>query len=156
MLTLALALILAALGYFLLTTLVNLYPLNNVRDANRRERIAEVLVNAPIMTLPAVLLATASAAALPALGYVAGAVELLVAVGGLALWWMPYLTGVTVPWATAGTHISWSELHARTYAHTIIVLPRIGNRPRPNLEHMILHALILFAAICTFIATALL
>jgi hypothetical protein len=152
--TLALALILAAVAYFLITTLVDLYPFNNVRDTKRSERIAEVSVNTPIMTLPAVLLGPAAAFPLPALGYVAGSLELLIAGGGLALWWMPYLTGVAVPWATAGTGLSWSELHARTYAHTITVLPPIGDRPRPNLEHMILHALILSAAICTFVATA--
>jgi hypothetical protein len=88
------------------------------------------------------------------LGYVAGVVELLIAIGGVVLWWMPYLIGATAPWATAGTGVTWSELHARTYAHTLIVLPPIGDRPRPNVEHMILHALILAAAICTFVATA--
>ncbi len=38
---------------------------------------------------------------------------------------------------------SWQELHERTYAQTIIVLPRIADRPRPNLEHMILHSITL-------------
>jgi hypothetical protein len=50
--------------------------------------------------------------------------------------------------------VSWPELHARTYARTLIVLPRIGDRPRPNVEHMILHALVLAAAVCTVIATS--
>ena len=116
MLALALALLLAAVAYFFVTTLVDLYPFNNVRDAKRSEQVTEVLVNAPIMTLPAVLLGLAAAIPLPALGYVAGALELLIAGGGLVLWWMPYLVGVTAPWATAGTGASWSELHARTYA----------------------------------------
>jgi hypothetical protein len=154
MLTLALTLILAAVAYFLVTTLIDLYPLNNVRDATRSEQIVEVSVNAPIMALPAILLGLAAAIPLPALGYVAGAVELLIALGGLVLWWMPYLLGRTAPWATAGAGVSWSELHARTYAHTLIVLPPIGDRPRPNLEHMVLHALILSAAIATFAAAA--
>jgi hypothetical protein len=154
MLALALVLLLAAAGYFLVTTLVDLYPLNNVRDAKRSEQVTEILVNGPIMTLPAVLLGLAAAIGLPALGYIAGALELLIALGGLTLWWMPYLAGVTVPWATAGSGASWSELHARTYAHTLIVLPPIGDRPRPNLEHMILHGLILAAAVCAFAATA--
>ena len=46
------------------------------------------------------------------------------------------------------------RLHARTYAQTLVVVPPIGDRPRPNLEHVILHALVLAAGICTFIATA--
>jgi hypothetical protein len=130
------------------------YPFNNVRGARRSEKAAEVLVNAPLMTLPAVLLGLAAAFSLPVLGYAAGAVELVIGLGGLALWWLPYLVGVAVPWATAGTGTSWPDLHARTYAHTVTVLPRIGDRPRPNLEHMILHALILAAAACAFAAAA--
>jgi hypothetical protein len=154
MLTLAVTLIILAVVYFTVTTLIDLYPLNNVRSAKRSEQITEVSVNGPIMALPAVLLGVAAASSLPALGYVAGTIELLVGAGGLLLWWLPYLTGTAVPWATAGTDVSWPELHARTYAQTLIVLPRIGDHPRPNVEHMILHGLILAAAICTFAATA--
>ncbi|MEV4512370.1 hypothetical protein AB0K00_25810 [Dactylosporangium sp. NPDC049525] len=152
MLAFALTLLLAAVVYFLLVTLVDLYPLNNVRDAKRAEQRTEVAVNAPMMTLPAVLLALAAALSSPVLGYVAGALELLFAAGGLVLWWMPYLIGVTAPWATAGTGTTWAELHARTYAQTLIVLPRIGERPRPNVEHMILHGLMLAGAACTLVA----
>ncbi|WP_327000192.1 hypothetical protein OHA72_34325 [Dactylosporangium sp. NBC_01737] len=154
MLALALTLLLAAVAYFLLVTLVDLYPLNNVRDAKRSEQRTEVAVNAPMMTLPAVLLALAAALSWPVLGYVAGALELLFAAGGLVLWWMPYLIGVTAPWATAGTGTTWAELHARTYAQTLIVLPRIGGRPRPNVEHMILHGLMLAGAACALAASA--
>ena len=152
MLTLALVLIVVALAYFVVTTLVDLFPLNNVRDATRAEQVKEVAVNAPVMALPAVLLGLGAAFSLPALGYAAGGLELLVAVGGLLLWWLPYLVGVSVPWATAGAGLTWSELHARTYARTLTVLPRIADRPRPNVEHMILHALVLAAAVCAFVA----
>jgi hypothetical protein len=151
MLPLALTLIVLTVAYSLVTTLVDLYPFNNVRSAIRSEQITEVSINAPVMLLPAVLLALAAGLSLPALGYVAGGLELLIAAGGLLLWWMPYLTGVSAPWATAGTGSTWPELHARTYGQTLTVLPRIGDRPRPNVEHMILHALILAAAIVTFL-----
>ncbi|MGW5160851.1 hypothetical protein ACWEPN_35745 [Nonomuraea wenchangensis] len=145
----ALTLLLLAVGYFVLTTLVDLAPLNNVTAATRREKTIEVSVNAPVMTLPAVLVLVAAAlhASVPA--YAAAGLETLILLGGLALWWLPYLAGVTVPWATAGTGETWAQLHARTYAKTIIVLPRIGDRPRPNLEHMILHSLILAAVVIT-------
>src|SRR3954451_1286952 len=135
MLTLALVLNLAAVAYFLVTTLVDLFPLNNIRDAKRSEQLTELPPNAPTMTLPAVLLGLSAALHLPVLGYLAGAVELLIAIGGVVLWWMPYLVGVAAPWATMGTGATWSELHARTYAHTLIVLPPISDRPRPNVEH---------------------
>jgi hypothetical protein len=151
---LAITLTLAAVAYFVLTTLVDLYPLNNVRDAKRSEQVTEVAVNAPVMALPAVLLGLGLALGVPSLGYIGGTIELLAVAGGLILWWMPYLMGVTAPWATAGTGVSWAELHARTYARTLIVLPRIGGRPRPNVEHMVLHALMLAAAISIFAATA--
>src|SRR5690242_11398951 len=101
MFALALTLLLAVVVYFLVTTLVDLFPFNNVRGAKRAEQIREVSVNAPVMALPAALLALAAAFGLPALGYVAGGLELLIAAGGLLLWWMPYLVGVAAPWATA-------------------------------------------------------
>ncbi|WP_433833297.1 hypothetical protein ACQP2E_18475 [Actinoplanes sp. CA-015351] len=151
MLVPALVLILVAVAYFLVTTLVDLFPLNNVRGAARNERWTEVAINAPLLTLPAVVLAIGAAVSSPALGYVAGSLESLAAISGLLLWWLPYLAGVVVPWATAGG-VSWPELHARTYAHTIVVVPPIGDRPRPNLEHTILHALFVAAAVCTFAA----
>jgi hypothetical protein len=147
----ALTLLLLAVVYFVLTTLVDLAPLNNVTAATRREKTIEVSVNAPIMTLPAVLVLIAAAMHTPIPAYVAGGLEMLILLGGLALWWLPYLARVTVPWATAGTGETWAQLHARTYAKTIIVLPRIGDRPRPNLEHMILHSLLLAAAVITFV-----
>ncbi|WP_436532466.1 hypothetical protein [Actinoplanes sp. HUAS TT8] len=152
MIALALTLILAAVVYHAVMTLVDLYPFNNVRAAKRSEQLTEVAVNAPVMALPAVLLAIGAAASLPWLGYLGGVIELLAVLGGLLLWWSPYLIGVTMPWATAGTGTTWPQLHARTYADTVIVLPRIGGRPRPNLEHMLLHALMLAAAIVTLIA----
>ncbi|WP_146247420.1 hypothetical protein [Micromonospora arborensis] len=141
---------LLTVAYFAMTTLVDLAPLNNVTAATRREKTIEVAVNAPVMTLPAVLVLVAATLHTVVPAYAAAGLELLIVLGGLALWWLPYLAGVTVPWATAGTGETWAQLHARTYARTIVVLPRIGNRPRPNLEHMILHSLLLAAAAVTF------
>ncbi|MFI7033836.1 hypothetical protein ACIBK1_34400 [Microbispora rosea] len=152
MLLAALLLVVAADAYFVLTTLADLFPFNNVREAKRSEKLTEVTVNAPVLALPALLLVWASAAGLPVLAYAGAAVELLALLSGLALWWLPYLAGVTVPWATAGTGETWAALHARTYAKTVIVLPRRGDRPRPNLEHMILHMLMLLATVCAFAA----
>ncbi|MEV5744427.1 hypothetical protein AB0L30_30590 [Microbispora rosea] len=152
MLLAALLLVVAADAYFVLITLADLFPFNNVREAKRSEKLTEVTVNAPVLALPALLLVWASAAGLPVLAYAGAAVELLALLSGLALWWLPYLAGVTVPWATAGTGETWAALHARTYAKTVIVLPRRGDRPRPNLEHMILHTLMLLATVCAFAA----
>ncbi|MEV5965932.1 hypothetical protein AB0L70_29465 [Kribbella sp. NPDC051952] len=154
MLIVSIALVLVALAYFVTTTLVDLRPLNNVTAASPRERRTEVLVNVPLLLVPAVLLVLGGLLDQVWPVYAGAGAEAVAALGGLALWWLPYLVGVTVPWATAGAGTSWAELHARTYAHTIIVLPRIGDRPRPNLEHMILHSLFLAAAVTGFIAAA--
>ncbi|MFJ3490655.1 hypothetical protein [Leifsonia aquatica] len=154
MLLAAIVLVVIADAYFVITTLVDLHPLNNVTQATPRERRSEVLINAPIMLLPAILLTLAGATGYAWLALIGASGELLIALSGLILWWLPYLAGITVPWATAGTDSSWAELHARTYEHTVIILPRIGDRPRPNLEHMILHVLLITAAVFGFIAAA--
>jgi hypothetical protein len=150
MLITALVLLIAVVLYHVFTTLVDLFPFNNVRDAAVSERRKEVLVNEPILLLPVALVMVAAATGWAAFAFTAGGAELFIALGGLLLWWMPYLAGRAVPWATAGTGSTWSELHARTYAHTVIVLPRVGERPRPNLEHMILHTLMLAGAASCF------
>jgi hypothetical protein len=154
MLTVSIALVLAALGYFVITTLVDLRPLNNVTGATARERRTEVLINVPILLIPAVLMSLGGRLDHAWLTYAGAGLQGLIALSGVALWWLPYLVGITVPWATAGTGTSWAELHARTYAHTVIVLPRIGARPRPNLEHMILHSLYVAAAVTGLVAAA--
>ena len=143
MLTAAITVIAAELIYFLVTTLFDLRPLNNVRDAAPAEKRQEVAINLPIMAVPVALLTIGAATGNPWPGYAAVAVQAIILLGGLSLWWMPYLAGLTVPWATAGTGASWQELHERTYAQTVIILPRIADRPRPNLEHMILHSIML-------------
>lgn len=152
MLVIAITLLGVALGYFLVTTTVDLFPFNNAREATHADRRTEVAINGPILAAPIIFLALAATLRLPVLAYIGGTLELLVAAGGVALWWLPYLAGVTVPWATAGTDQSWKELHARTYARTIIVLPPIGDRPRPNLEHIILHALLIAGGAVTILA----
>ena len=153
MFTVALILLLIAAGYFVITTLIDLAPFNNVRGSTRAERISEMRVNAPMLVLPVILLVLAAYADLPVLAWVGGGVELLVAAAGITLWWFPYLFDVAVPWGTApGT--SWPDLHSRTYEQTVMVLPRIGSRPRPNLEHMLLHALLLAAGVTTLLYAA--
>jgi hypothetical protein len=154
MFAVAIGLLLVTAVYFAVTTLVDLAPLNNVTSATRREQLTEVSINGPILTIPVVLVALAAVLHRAPLGYLGGAIELVFALNGLALWWLPYLVAVTVPWATAGTNESWPQLHARTYAKTIILLPKIAERPRPNLEHMILHALRVAGGVCALAYSA--
>jgi hypothetical protein len=154
-LALAIAVIAAELIYFVVTTLFDLYPLNNVRAATAAEKWREVAMNLPFMAAPIALLAIGAAAGGPWADYGAVAVQAVILAGGLLLWWTPYLAGITMPWATAGSDVSWHKLHERTYTHTVTVLPRIKDRPRPNLEHMILHSLILIGLVLAVVtATA--
>ena len=151
---LAIAVITVELIYFVVTTLFDLPPLNNVRAATAAEKRQEIAVNLPIMAAPIVLLAIGTAVGSPWVDYGAVAVQAVILAGGLLLWWMPYLAGITMPWATAGSDVSWRELHERTYAHTVIVLPRLKDRPRPNLEHMILHSLVLIGLVLAVVTAA--
>ena len=65
-------------------------------------------------------------------GWVGGGIELLVAAAVISLWWLPSLFDVAVPWGLTGNLLA--QLHARTYAQTVIVVPRIGDRPRRTLR----------------------
>jgi hypothetical protein len=147
----ALVVLIAAEAYFVATTLLDFFPFNNIRESTSSERRREVAVNSPGLVLPIILLCGSAAAHLPVLALAAGALELVIGLGGVLLWWSPYLTGRSVPWATAGTDESWRELHGRIYAKTLIVLPPIGGRPRPNVEHMILHALIIAGGVLAIV-----
>jgi membrane-associated phospholipid phosphatase len=147
---LALVLAVASLAFHLLTTLVDFFPFNNVRGSRPDERLTEAIVNGIPLLLGIALIAVSGIPAVRWLAWVAVAIFAILAVLGLLLWWLPYLADVTVPWATV-PGVTWSELHARTYADTIIVVPPIGDRPRPNLEHMILHALFLGTAVTTLL-----
>jgi hypothetical protein len=150
----SIALVATTIVYHQVMTLVDLFPFNNIRGASRRERMTEALVNGPVMSIPLALLVLSGALLAPWLALIAGAVETVILLGGLALWWLPYLAGRTVPWATAGTGATWQELHRRTYGLTVIVLPDRHGRPRPNLEHMILHSVMLAATIACYLSAA--
>src|ERR1700729_3343387 len=108
---LAIAVMAAELIYFVVTTLFDLHPLNNAGAATAAEKRQEVAINLPIMAAPIVLLAIGTAVGSPWGDYGAVAVQAVILVGGMLLWWIPYLAGVTMPWATAGSDVSWRELH---------------------------------------------
>src|SRR5471032_3406728 len=53
-------------------------------------------------------------------------------IGAIAMWWIPYFRG---------TDQKTKDLYAKMCAGTIQVLPLRGDNPRPNLFHLVLHAL---------------
>ncbi|MEY9979256.1 hypothetical protein [Lysinibacillus sp. RC79] len=131
----------ATLLYHQLTTWIDFYPFNGIRHYSAKERRKEALVNGIIMMIPILLSLTRE----PVWIGISGFVWTLVMIGAIFSWWIPYLTGVMV--YKMPNNETWQQVYERIFSNTITILPRIKNNPRPNLEHMILHALILGSAI---------
>ncbi|NIG56504.1 hypothetical protein [Chitinophaga sp. Cy-1792] len=124
--------------YHQLTTNMDLYPFNNIRNYTSRERITEAGVNFLSMGFPVLALLT---------GYkemvLVACVELgLMLAGEFYTWWTAYFFGPKFAWQK-----NWQELYTRTFGQTIIILPSRGKNPVPNLEHCILHFLTLLCFI---------
>lgn len=130
--------------YHQATTRFDFYPFNGIRHYSVEERRKEALINGIIMAVPIILTFTGK----PILIAVGGAIWTLVIVGAILNWWLPYLTGIAV--YKMPNNETWSQVYERIFSKTITILPRIKNNPRPNLEHMILHILILSSAIVSF------
>lgn len=124
------------LAYHQVTTLVDFYPFNNIRQYSWQLRLTEVLVNGVIMALPPV-------------GYLFGihwmqaaAVWIYagIAVGAWLSWYQRYFFAPTPAQQTQYDQI---------FRPTTQVLPDIQNRPRPNLEHVILHGILAITLVLT-------
>ena len=85
----------------------------------------------------------------------------------LIIWWVPYFTVPSGRWRTVYNRLlsfstsnfepgdtleHWSAIYQRLHRGTITLLPPRGDRPVPNLEHMILHLWTLVTAIVTLAA----
>src|SRR5207248_2122729 len=84
----------------------------------------------------------------------------------LIIWWVPYLTVPSGRWRTVYNRLlslatsnfepgdtldHWTVIYQRLHRSTITLLPPHGDRPVPNLEHMILHIWTLVTALVTFV-----
>ena len=135
----AIILQIALLVYHQVTTLCDFFPFNGVRFYSRQETLLEAGVNFVLMSLPL-------------LGFI-GRASLLMKFGVVyyfilfsvecATWWAPYFLGPSPKGL---------ECYNRIHRQTITVIPRRGNNPAPNLEHLILMALTLLTAIVTCVA----
>lgn len=135
----------AALLYHQITTRFDFFPFNGIRHYSAAERRKEALVNGVMMAIPILLTLTR----MPVLIGISGVMWTLILIGAILNWWLPYLTGRTV--YNMPNNETWSQVHERIFSKTITILPHIKNNPRPNLEHMILHALILSSAIVAWV-----
>ena len=129
------------LCYHQLMTRFDFFPFNGVRHYSIKERRKEALVNGIIMILAIILSLTQS----PILIGVTGFIWTLILIGAILNWWLPYFTGREV-YKMHDTD-TWVQVYERIFSKTIHILPPIKNNPRPNLEHIILHTLILSSSI---------
>ena len=145
MFALALSLQLLTLAFHQVTTHLDLYPFNNIRSYGRRERLTEGAVNGVVMLVPLALLMVDNQVTVA----ISATLLSLLFVMELLMWWLPYVTGRSLRALTQGDE-PWPVMHERIFAATVTVAPRIGDNPRPNLEHTLLHALTAAAAASTW------
>ena len=139
MITFAITLQIILVLYHQVTTLFDFFPFNGVRFYSRRETLIEAGINLVLMSLPLVGFFWHVSALLKfgiVYYFILFAVE-------CATWWWPYFLGPSPKGL---------ENYNRIHRRTITVIPRRGNNPVPNLEHLILMILTLVTAIATVTA----
>lgn len=133
------------LCYHQITTRFDLFPYNGARYYSVRERRIEALVNGIIMSIAFVL----SITKMPILIGVSGIIWTLILVGAVLNWWIPYVTGHEI--YNMSNNETWVQMYERIFSKTTQILPAIRHNPRPNLEHVILHVLILCTSISLWV-----
>jgi hypothetical protein len=150
----------ALLVFHQVTTLFDFFPFNGSRNYSRTEKWLEAGVNGALMLLPPIGFAFRIHGLM-----IFGLVYYFVLFGiELLIWWVPYLTtlsgrgraiynfllaGATLDFEKGDGLARWQAAYHRLHRGTITFLPVRGDRPVPNLEHVILHAWTLFTAIVT-------
>lgn len=136
--TIALIFNILHLIYHQLTTNVDFFPFNNIRNYTAKQRIAEASVNFITMGFPIVAIAIKN--------------HILT---GIACWFLGFLLcGEYLSWWKGyffGASQKWKSIYSKIHAPTIKILPPIKDNPVPNLEHCILHSLSLLTFIFTLI-----
>ena len=124
------------LGYFLLTTNINLFPFNNIKSFTLKQRLLEGAIHDTLMLYSVIaLLVNNKVMILIAVCYLG-----FLLIGEYLSWWQYYLFGPTEKWKT---------FYDKVFKDTIKILPAIKDNPIPNLEHCILHLVTLITLIVT-------
>lgn len=131
--------------YHQITTLFDFFPFNGVRHYTINERQKEALINGIIMIIAIIFSALSNLIPL----FIAPLIWTIILVGAIFNWWVPYLTGKEI--IKFSQNETWFDIYDRNFKDTILIMPKIKNHPRPNLEHVILHTFILISACCTWI-----
>ena len=124
MLTLAVLMPLLWLGWLVLIDWVPLFPLNDLRADNARQRLIAAAANYPVPLLIAGAIALHRTWSLAA----ALALCLLCLAGHLWSWWVPYLG-----FGTAAQR----EVYERDYRRTWKILPTTGRAVVIDVQHMV-------------------
>src|SRR5690625_4826794 len=133
------------LSYHQITTIFDFFPFNSVRHYSIKERNKEALVNGIIMII-AIIFSLTNISVLIGIG---GVIWSLVLVGAVLNWWLPYTTGRD--FFKLPNNETWVQMNERIFANTVQIMPNIKNNPKPNLEHVILHMLILGSSILSWV-----
>jgi hypothetical protein len=134
--------------YFGVTTTVDLHPFNAIRHYTPKERAVELSRNLLFMAIFFGLTLIHTEWSF----ITSGVCWILYFVGGGLTWWVPYLTGKEV--FKLPNNETWPQMYNRIFAGTITVLPSFKDpkRPTPNLEHTILHSLMLGIGVLAIVA----
>lgn len=118
------------LGWLVLTDWVPMFPLNDLRSDNRRERLLAAAINYPFPLL------IAGGVALHETWSLIVALSLcgLAVLGHLGNWWLPYF-GHSTP--------RQREQYQREYARTLKILPTEGHAVVIDVQHMVVGVLTL-------------
>src|SRR5699024_7470218 len=122
--------------YFEITTLVNLYPWNDLAKYSLREKVTEAIVNGMIIIIGIGLFLTK----IKGLMIFSVIIWLIYLLMQLLTWWMPYLTGKHLKQFS-------KTLYQTHFQETIKILPPIKNHIIPDAQHNILQLLSLAAFI---------
>jgi hypothetical protein len=139
MLTVAIGLQILLLVYHQITTLVDLFPFNGARFLKAWEKALECSVNGLLMSLAPL----GFAFGIRGLMWFGVAYYFVLFAEEIRVWWVPYFF-----WPSP----RWRSVYHRIHSQTIKVLPARGDKPIPNLERTILHALTLVTAVATLCA----
>lgn len=127
--------------YFEVTTLINLYPWNDLSKYTKKEKVIEAVVNG-LFICTGLVLFISTIKWLMIMSVIAMFIHLL---SQLLTWWLPYLTG---------KHLKQfpKSLYETHFTNTIKVLPRIKDHIIPDAQHNVLQFLTLVTFITCFLA----
>ncbi|HLS34706.1 MAG TPA: hypothetical protein VK061_00545 [Bacillota bacterium] len=129
------------LVYFEVTTLINLYPWNDLSKYTRKEKITEATVNGITIIIGITLFISKK----PVLMVIATIFWFLFLLVQLLNWWMPYITG---------KHLKQfpRELYDSHFQDTLKILPPIKEHIIPDAQHNVLQFLSLEVFIVSLLA----